>query len=106
MAKARSTRRAVARRSPQLMSGPRPPFPRQHQKSPGQEAKLEPRPRYEAPRYKPSGKLADKIALITGGDSGIGRAVALLYAREGAHVAIAYLPAEEKMLKNLPRHTT
>ena len=63
---------------------------------PGPESELEPRPRYEAPRYKAADKLAGKRALITGGDSGIGRAVALLFAREGADIAIAYLPEEQE----------
>ena len=76
-------------------SQPEPPFPAQHQSKPGLESKLEPRPRYEAPQYRGSGKLDGKVAIITGGDSGIGRAVAVLYAREGADVAIVYLPEEE-----------
>ena len=75
---------------------PKPPFPRQHQEAPGLEAKLEPAPRYEAPDYRPAGKLEGLRALITGGDSGIGRAVALLYARECADVAIVYLPEEQE----------
>ena len=70
---------------------PAPPFPAQHQKKPGVEAALEPAPMYDAPFYKGSGKLKDKVALITGADSGIGRAVAVLFAREGCDVAIAYL---------------
>jgi len=74
---------------------PKPPFPEQHQPGPGLESKLEPRPRYKAEAYRPADKLKDKVALITGGDSGIGRAVALLYAREGAQVAISYLPEEQ-----------
>ncbi|HEY9448557.1 MAG TPA: SDR family oxidoreductase [Gemmatimonadaceae bacterium] len=77
------------------MRQPTPPFEEQHQSHPGIEAQLEPRPRYEAPLYLAAGKLEGKCALITGGDSGIGRSVAVLYAREGADVAIVYLPEEE-----------
>ena len=73
---------------------PEPPFPKQHQPRPGIEAEIEPRPEYEAPAYRGSGKLEGKTALITGGDSGIGRATAVLYAREGADVSIVHLPEE------------
>ncbi len=72
------------------------PYPKQHQPKPGIEAEMTPRPEYEAPHYRAAGKLEGKAALITGGDSGIGRAVAVLYAREGADVAIVYLPEEQE----------
>jgi len=74
---------------------PKNPLPEQHQARPGIEAEMEPRPQYAAPDYKGSDKLAGKAAIITGGDSGIGRSVAVLYAREGADVAIVYLPEEQ-----------
>jgi NAD(P)-dependent dehydrogenase (short-subunit alcohol dehydrogenase family) len=72
-----------------------PPLPKQQQEKPGVEARLNPRPEYEAPSYRGSGKLEEKVALITGADSGIGRAVAVLYAREGADVGIVYLEEDE-----------
>jgi NAD(P)-dependent dehydrogenase (short-subunit alcohol dehydrogenase family) len=74
---------------------PQSPMPPQHQEKPGIESKLTPRPRYEASLYKGADKLKGKVALISGGDSGIGRAVAVLFAREGADVAIIYLPEEQ-----------
>jgi len=74
---------------------PAPPFPPQHLKKPGNESDLDLSPMYDAPHYKGSEKLKDKVALITGADSGIGRAVAVFYAREGADIAAAYLNEHE-----------
>jgi NAD(P)-dependent dehydrogenase (short-subunit alcohol dehydrogenase family) len=74
---------------------PAPPFPKQHQKKPGDEAKLSPPALYDAPFYLGSNKLKDKVAIVTGGDSGIGRSVAVLFAREGADVVILHLDENE-----------
>jgi NADP-dependent 3-hydroxy acid dehydrogenase YdfG len=82
-----------------VQAGPRkepaPPLPAQHLAKPGRESALKPAPRFEAPDYRGSGKLDGNVAIVTGGDSGIGRGVAVLFAREGADVAIVYLSEDD-----------
>lgn len=74
---------------------PVPPFPKQHLPKPGLEADVNPQPMYDAPYYLGSRKLQDKVAIITGGDSGIGRAVAVMFAREGADIVVMHLAEHE-----------
>lgn len=80
---------------------PKPPFKAQPQPFPGLASKMDPRPDHGETSYKGSGRLQGRKALITGGDSGMGRAAAIAYAREGADVAINYLPAEESDAKEV-----
>jgi NAD(P)-dependent dehydrogenase (short-subunit alcohol dehydrogenase family) len=78
---------------------PEPPLPQDTIEKPGRESEMAPEPKFSAANYKGSEKLAGKVAIVTGGDSGIGRAVAILYAREGADVAIVYLNEHEDAAK-------
>ena len=80
---------------------PKPPFPRQPQDAPGTIEEMEPRPDHGEESYRGLGRMKGRKALITGGDSGIGRATAIAYAREGAAVAINYLPSEEQDAQSL-----
>jgi NAD(P)-dependent dehydrogenase (short-subunit alcohol dehydrogenase family) len=85
-----------SKKAPQTgLQQPISPMPAQHLDKPGMEKDLQPPPRYLAPSYRGSAKLHDKVAIVTGGDSGIGRAVAVLFAREGADVVVAYLDEHE-----------
>ncbi len=74
---------------------PKPPFPEQPQDAPGLASRMDPKPDHGEESYRGSGRLAGRKALVTGGDSGIGRAAAIAYAREGADVAIVHLPDEQ-----------
>jgi NAD(P)-dependent dehydrogenase (short-subunit alcohol dehydrogenase family) len=91
-----STRQYVQQEQPQTQAEPKPPYSGEKLDKPGLEAQMQQKPQWRAPRYRAAGKLEGKAALVTGGDSGIGRAVAYLYAREGADVAIVYLPEEQQ----------
>lgn len=84
-----------SKRYASMSNYPKPPYPQQRQPMPGSTAKMDPRPDHGETSYKGSGRLRGKRAIITGGDSGIGRAVAIAFAREGADILIAYLSEHE-----------
>jgi NAD(P)-dependent dehydrogenase (short-subunit alcohol dehydrogenase family) len=102
-ASAASAKRAedAAPPRPAVPDYPRPPFQPQQQEWPGLASRMQPRPDHGEQSYRGSGKLAGRKALITGGDSGMGRAVAIAFAREGADVAFNYLPQEEEDAKEV-----
>jgi NAD(P)-dependent dehydrogenase (short-subunit alcohol dehydrogenase family) len=102
-ARSRAAKATKAQKKPAVQAGtrrqPANPLPKQHLAKPGRESDLSPAPRWQAPAYRGSGKLDGMAAIVTGGDSGIGRAVAVLFAREGADVAILYLSEHEDAKK-------
>ena len=84
-------------------AGPQPPFPSQQQPAPGSDSKMDPPVDHGEQSYKGNQRLSGKVAIVSGSDSGIGRAVAIAFAREGADLVLSFLPEEEKDAKETVR---